>query len=143
MGIRSDGTEAIDVQFPEQAPWSALNFIGAVNRRGGGVGAGSPDRANVRASRIVRIDRAAAQVGDAIKVVPVGVVVRVHAKVGTAGNLQVIGQAGMGHGEIVCGRVAGIGQVIGEGGVGISYDLAVPVIFHHDDKNVIQLWHSL
>ena len=69
---------------------------------------------------------------------PIGIVIGMDTEIGGADDFQVVGEAGMGDGEVVGGAVSALGVLIDEGRVGIVDDLGVAVILHHDDEDVIQ-----
>ena len=66
-----------------------------------------------------------------------------NAEILTTDDFQIVGQAGMGDGEIIVRAIGRFRQLVDKRIIGIADDLAVPVVFHHDDENVIQLWHTL
>jgi hypothetical protein len=74
--------------------------------------------------------------------VPVGAVVVENNEVGAADDLKIVGGAGVSDAEVVGGDVGGLGQLIEEGGVGVVDDLAVAVVLHHDDEDVIEVGNA-
>ncbi len=71
---------------------------------------------------------------------PVGIVVATHAEIGAADELQVIGQAGMAHGEVVARHidVIALQQAVDVRHRRIAGDLLKCVVLHDDEKHVIQ-----
>jgi len=110
----NSGAHAVNVQFAGVAARSALDFVGAIDCAGRGIGSGAPDRADVGAGREVSVGDAGAQVREAAGVVPIGVVVRI-SEVGAAGHFQMVGQTRMSDGEIIFGGICRIRELSQKG----------------------------
>jgi hypothetical protein len=145
-GGGSGNRTAINVH---QARWAGIGDrrIGTLIRRvdggRGGVHAFACDGANGRARRKVGGGVAGCHdIGSAAGVVPVGSVVTAHAKVRGPHDFQVVCGAGVADREVIRRRVGGLGVLVGERCIGVSYDLAVAVVFHHDHEHVIERRNS-
>ena len=85
---------------------------------------------------------AAHQVGRAVGIVPVRRVVVDHAKVGTADDFEVIGQAGVPDREEVGCQVFLPGHLVDEGRIAVADDLFVSMVFHHDQEHMIEVGNA-
>ncbi len=76
-----NGLDPIDVIFAVVAARRASDFVRAVDGRSGRIGAGAVNGADVRTRRAIRIHRTGGKVVGAGGVVPIGIVVAMHAEV--------------------------------------------------------------
>ena len=120
----------------------ARYFIGAIGDRRFGIGADAPDGADVAAVWSIEVGLHAAEIGLAIHVVPVRVVVGAHAEVRATDDFEIVGGARVADGEVIGGGVRGLGELVRKGGVRVADDLAVAVVFHHDHEDVIEAWDA-
>ncbi len=65
-----------------------------------------------------------------------------NAEVGSAHDFEVVRQAGVSYREIVVGRVGRLRQLIDIGRIRIVDDLAVAVVLHHDDEDVVKVGNA-
>jgi len=73
--------------------------------------------------------------------VPIRRVVVEHAEVGATNGLQIVGEAGVGHGEVILRQAGRPGVLVDERGVRIVQDLAVTMVLHHDHEHVVEVWN--
>src|SRR6266852_7843629 len=97
VGIGRDRLDAINVDVSRRA----RSFVGEIDGGSGGVGSSAVDGADGWEGAVVQGRLAGREVGEAIGVVPIGAVVVQDAEVGAANGFEIVGQAGMGDGEII------------------------------------------
>ena len=113
-------------------------LIGAIERRGRCVRAGSLNRADRRGYRLQR-DGAVAQIGGAIRAVPVRRIIVPNTEVRAPDDFQIIRQTRMTDGKIMGGQIRAVREPIEERHVRIADDLTIGMIFHHDQEHVIEM----
>ena len=119
-----------------------MHLVGQVDGRSGCVGSGAGDRTNVGAGRIVSVGHAGSEIGSTGRIVPVGTIVTLYPKVRSDNYFQIIRQAGVSDGEEVCGRIASLGELVDEGSIRVVENLAVAVVLHHDQEDMVESWDT-
>jgi len=77
------------------------------------------------------------------RIMPIWIVIALHAEIGAANNFEIVGQAWMTDREVFLREIGFLGQAVDEWSVGIVHDLAVAVVLHHDQKHMVELRHPL
>ena len=113
------------------------SFVGGIHGWCRRVPAGSGNWARVGCGTFV-CWRPGLDVWHAGFVVPVGRIVVDYAKVRSADNFQVVGEAGVTDCKVIGGEIGGLCVAVNERGVRVADDLGVVMILHQNHKSVIK-----